>query len=421
MSKSGIVLTHNMNILVLSDGFPPISSGGAENIAYSIATKYVELGNNVTVVTIDHDLKNGEIIEKRLFGMQLFLVGSSYNTSLASYVCLYNAYVLKSIKSILNNYSFNMAHIHNIHYHISYSVIRMLNKKRIKVIMTMHDYMSIDYGKFIQGINHDDLTEQPFVCNTINPFKTLLAYGRKYNPFRNIVIRYMLKKANKLITVSKSQENILNENGIKNTITINNGILKIPPISAKSEIVCFRKKYNIKEDDKVLLWAGRLSAEKGSMQVFKLMKKMIEKKPKVKLLVAGNYMFNGNDSDIENHIISTGWLNMTDMQLAYVVTDITLEPSIYPDPFPTVVLESMREGTPVVATCFGGAKVAVIDGKTGYIVNPFNINVFYEKVCMLLDDKRLYNLMKRNSLEVFNKEFTIEASTNKYLNLINSL
>lgn len=85
--------------------------------------------------------------------------------------------------------------------------------------------------------------------------------------------------------------------------------------------------------------------------------------------------------------------------------------------FPTVILESMKEGTPVVSTCFGGAKESVDDGKTGYIINPFDIDVFYKKICSILDNKELNERMSKNSIDVFNNKFTIDSC----MNLINNL
>lgn len=48
--------------------------------------------------------------------------------------------------------------------------------------------------------------------------------------------------------------------------------------------------------------------------------------------------------------------------------DIMVLPSILPDPFPTVILEAMATGKPVVATKHGGATEMVTDGVTGILI-----------------------------------------------------
>ena len=136
--------------------------------------------------------------------MTIYQIGSSYNRYLIAYLGLYNPWVLKSIKLILKDNEFDFAHLHNIHAHISYAVISLLNSMGIKQIMTAHDYMSIDYGKFTQGINPKDLSKNVRINPKINPFKTFLNYKRSYNPFRNIIIKYYLNKLDKIVTSFKS-------------------------------------------------------------------------------------------------------------------------------------------------------------------------------------------------------------------------
>ena len=45
-----------------------------------------------------------------------------------------------------------------------------------------------------------------------------------------------------------------------------------------------------------------------------------------------------------------------------------LLPSILPDSFPTVVLEAMATGLPIVATKSGGAEEMIDDGETGFLI-----------------------------------------------------
>jgi glycosyltransferase involved in cell wall biosynthesis len=60
------------------------------------------------------------------------------------------------------------------------------------------------------------------------------------------------------------------------------------------------------------------------------------------------------------------------LRAAYQAADVVVVPSIYPDPFPTINIEAMACGKPVITTCFGGGREAVVDGVTGYVINPFD-------------------------------------------------
>jgi glycosyltransferase involved in cell wall biosynthesis len=404
-----------VKILVLSDNFMPLSN--AERVAYLMTKEYEKLGHKVVVITSSDQLGNGKVNKFIYKNIQIYQIGSSYNRYLRPYIGLYNPWVIKAIKIILKNKHFDFAHIHNIHTHISYSVISLLKRIGIKQIMTAHDYMSIDYGKFTQGINPIDLSANPKINPKLNLLKVFLTNKRAaINPFRNLLIKNYLNKLEKIITVSKAQELILNSNGIKNTLTINNGISEFIDSVDLRKIKEFKNKYHINSDEKVLLWAGRLSKQKGADQVEEVLLKLVNNNFKVKLLVAGGDIF--DNPKLKDHIISPGWLNEDQMRVVFDVSDLVLVPSIYPDPFPTVVLEAMQSGTPAIVTCFGGASEAVTNKVTGLVINPFNIDIFYKSVNDLISNEKLHASISMESKREFNKFFLIDSCMKRYLDLI---
>jgi glycosyltransferase involved in cell wall biosynthesis len=62
--------------------------------------------------------------------------------------------------------------------------------------------------------------------------------------------------------------------------------------------------------------------------------------------------------------------HQTDTELWYDALDAVVVPSIEPDPFPTVVLETGLAGRPVVVSALGGGPEAVVDGVTGIVCDP---------------------------------------------------
>ena len=78
----------------------------------------------------------------------------------------------------------------------------------------------------------------------------------------------------------------------------------------------------------------------------------------------------------------------------------------------------MQSGTPVIVTCFGGAKEAIVNGKTGFVVNPFNIDYFYNRITEILDNDELSSDMGKESKKRFDNLFTIDNCIKQYAKFV---
>lgn len=79
-----------------------------------------------------------------------------------------------------------------------------------------------------------------------------------------------------------------------------------------------------------------------------------------------------------------GWPHAT-MMAAWRRCTLALVPSICSDACPTVVMEAMPTGRPVIASCIGGLVNIVVDGETSLLVTPENA----EELCAAM--RRLLN------------------------------
>ncbi len=64
-------------------------------------------------------------------------------------------------------------------------------------------------------------------------------------------------------------------------------------------------------------------------------------------------------------------------------------PSIWPDPCPTVAMEAMAVGKPVIASRIGGLPDIVADGQTGILVPPRDADALRAALARLIDDPDL--------------------------------
>ena len=88
--------------------------------------------------------------------------------------------------------------------------------------------------------------------------------------------------------------------------------------------------------------------------------------------------------------------------------DALLHPS-RADAFPTVLLEALAAGVPIVASAVGGIPEIVEDGRTGLLVDPpFEHAAFAAPLARLLADRDLRRALARRGRERFDAEFTAE-------------
>jgi glycosyltransferase involved in cell wall biosynthesis len=73
-----------------------------------------------------------------------------------------------------------------------------------------------------------------------------------------------------------------------------------------------------------------------------------------------------------------------------------------------VLLESMGAGAPVVATRVGGTPEALIDGKTGLLVEPGDSGAIATAVARLLDDRHLAVRLGKAARELIGAKFSVE-------------
>jgi glycosyltransferase involved in cell wall biosynthesis len=84
-------------------------------------------------------------------------------------------------------------------------------------------------------------------------------------------------------------------------------------------------------------------------------------------------------------------------------------PSLWPEPFGTVVCEAMSRGKPVVATMPGGHTDMVIDGETGLLVSRGDVEALAEAMRTLISDGELRERLGK-AARIRAKEFTPERS-----------
>jgi len=105
--------------------------------------------------------------------------------------------------------------------------------------------------------------------------------------------------------------------------------------------------------------------------------------------------------------------NRSDMDILLASASIFVLPSYYPEGIPKVLLEASASGTPVITTDHPGCRDAVIDKKTGILVEPRNSKAITEAISYMLKDTESLVKMRKASrklaVDSFDEKKVVEA------------
>ncbi|WP_276348732.1 glycosyltransferase family 4 protein [Daejeonella sp. JGW-45] len=158
---------------------------------------------------------------------------------------------------------------------------------------------------------------------------------------------------------------------------------------------------------------ANITAEKGYLDLIPLSKLLIQNGIDHVFVCGGKDMLNKRfhqalvDNNIEHHFDLRGYIS--DKSSFFSSLNLFLLPS-YLEGMPTVILEAMSMGIPVISTKVGGIPELIEDGVNGYLFQPGDIQAALDSIILMLqrgqNKKISENAFKR--LDQFSKSFIID-------------
>lgn len=189
---------------------------------------------------------------------------------------------------------------------------------------------------------------------------------------RRAVLRYVYSFIDRAFYVGQNNKDYFLAHGLKNCQltfaphAIDNARFGDP--KAHHEGRKWRRELGYKDDEIVILYAGKISERKNIISFISQVINYISQYPKSKLrlLIVGN----GNkENDIPNHpsLKRLDFQNQSKMPLLNTLADIVVLPSKWGETWGLAINEAMAAGKPVIVTKkVGCARDLVIEGKTGF-------------------------------------------------------
>ncbi|WP_395059390.1 glycosyltransferase [Flavobacterium sp.] len=328
--------------------------GGAERFAGTLSFILNELDYEVHVIIIN------DKVDYEYCG-QLYNLGEKYNDK--------SSFLIKKVAK-------------------SYLLNKYLKDNKIQIIIDNRSRNSI-----IRELIYKWIYSKAKVYYMIHSYNLDLSF-----PKGILANKFIYKKATKIICVAKAIENKITEKyKFKNTITQYN------PIDFSKLTI---NEYTINKK-KYILFFGRLEEKSKNfslmIEAFSV-SKIYEKG--YKLLILGN----GPDLNLIEKIIKKykleEYIEIIPFQnnpFNYVKNaKFTILTSRY-EGFPMSIIESLALGTPIVSVdCNSGPAEVIINEYNGLLVKNYDVFILADAIKRFVDDKRLYDICKSNTLKSVN-------------------
>ena len=407
-----------MRLVLLSDQIPPEGRGGAEAVVWRLARGLADRGQDVHVVATTRGASFEEIRER----LPTYHIHSKYPERFRPWLSLWNPGTVDPLRAMLRRLRPQVVNAHNIHYYLSYHALKVARDAGAATVYSAHDAMPFVYSKLRHFVQGDPLPINLPEAYRLPHFYNLKTNRFRYNPWRNLVIRrYLSSYADARTAPSQALAEAYRVNSLPPMDVVHNGIdLRDWSGADRATVMALRRRFDL-AGKHVILFAGRLSPDKGTLPLLKAMDRLKEKLPEMRLLALTardiDEQIPAAYSHLRPFICAGGWLCGAELRAAYALADLVVVPSLYLDPFPTVNLEAMAARKPVIATCFGGSREVVMNGKTGFIVNPLDSASFAERLQRLLVDRDLRRELGSRGQARIREQFTLDKQVEKMLDL----
>lgn len=390
-------------IMICCNVYPPNFIGGAELIAHSQALELKKNGHDVIVFTGDiSDCGKRHSIRREIYeGLTVFrirLVSQDYQPE---YINFYHEEVENHFKEVLNDFSPDVVHFHNI-IGLSLGLISIAKQRGIKTVLTLHDNWGFCYKNTI-------IKKEGEICQDFTRCKECLPYISDENNkgipirIRQDFFKIIFRDVDEFISPSQYLAKNYNFAGIPEE--------KIHVIWNGIDVHKFSNISKIPDDKRIrFTFIGYFGKHKGINVLIDALSHLNNLNCfSVNLVGKGELMEGLKDKVHEMGLgdIVSFWGKIDDIGDAYRNTDVLILPSIWPENQPVTITEAMASKIPVIASNLGGVPELIEDGKTGYLFEAGNPKDLAQKMSefMLHPDKiqiygeAAYNKIVNNTLE----------------------
>lgn len=415
---SGERVTPRPSVLILSFEYPPKAGAGVH--VFELATGLSRAGFEVTIVAPT----TGPAGTLREQNLTVHLVAPSAET------CARVAH-LSTVQGVLALHDDLLGRVHSL---ISEEGLR-------PNVIHCHDWYTYKIARTI-----GQLLGVPVIGTVHSTSEPIVRWwGELPDPEVVEQEAALYRNADALIMVSRSMRDIIK--GVyrlsdERMRVIHNGFDPTPFMrqSFNPKSVSKLRQTVSRSDEKIIIYAGRLTLQKGLGALLASATRVIEQHPKACYLLVGEPDSRNSAQMIEQllqqypqlrtKVKMLGRVARKQLAMLYQVADVAVIPSVY-EPFGYAAIEALSACVPVIATAVGGLTEIIEHGKSGLLVpvrphdaRPHEVDVeeLTAAQLMLLSDqgtaRRIGEGGRDRVLEQFTLERMIQATMQLYSDVL---
>lgn len=388
--------------------------GGSETYYFELGKLLEEHGQEVAYFSMENE-KNIKTGNKEYFVKASDMNSKDVTKALS---VIYSKENKKVMEKALDEFKPDIVHINNFQRQLTASVIDAAKERNIPVVFTAHDVQAIcpailmmDPSRNIceecMGGKYINCIKKKCIKNSM--LKSVLgAIEGSY--YRNTKV--YTEKIDYVLPPSEFYMNKLIKDGIpKDKITYIHNFIDVDAFDVKTE------------DDGYALYFGRLSREKGIINLINAFAKL----EKGTLYIAGDGPEKAEveevikENKLEKRVKLLGFLNKEEMKETVRKCKFVVVPSIWYENCPYSVIETLCTGKPVIGANIGGIPELVKDNENGFIYKYDDVNELAEKMKILFEDDKLVKKFSKQAKEIAKEQYSKENYYKKIMKIYNKV
>jgi len=380
-----------MKVLMFGWEFPPFNTGGLGTACYGLTKGLSKQGINITFVipTAPKPIKS-DFVDMIIAFSTSFVNIKTVDSLLVPYISSEGYETMHKKRCMNSDKNFNRVYGQNLfeEVHRYARKAREIAENETFDLIHCHDWMT-----YLAGIEAKKVSKKPLVMHVhATEFDRT---GDHPNQAVYDIERMGMHAADLIIAVS---------NFTKNKIVEHYGISseKVFVVHNAVEFKSFpdTEEFKIKSQDKIVLFLGRITLQKGPDYFLDAAKKVLENEKNIKFIIAGSgdmevdMIERAARLGIAQHVLFTGFLRGDDIDRAYKMADLYVMPSVS-EPFGITPLEAMRNGTPVIISKQSGVSEVI---KNCLKVDFWDIDEMASKIIAVLKYNALHHCLKEHGL-----------------------